>query len=67
MMWELTDPALCSVWLEGDRMKGQLEAIKTARNTLYDVLPSGEIDAFDLVKVIKKHIDELDAALEGSD
>jgi len=30
------------------------------RNELYENLPSGDVDGFELIKVIKKHIKNLD-------
>lgn len=43
-----------------------VEAVLTARNELYDALPSGETDAFTLIKVIQAHIAKLDEILEPS-
>ena len=43
----------------------KLEAIKTTRNKLYEALPTGNVDAFDLIKAINSHITELDKILEG--
>ena len=44
----------------------KLEAVKTTRNNLYEALPVGGFDAFDLIKIIKTHIAELDGVLDGS-
>ena len=42
-------------------LEGQIKAVSAARDKLYDDLPTGDIDAFDLLKVIKSHIADLDA------
>ncbi len=42
------------------------EIIKALRADLYDALPVGEVGAFELIKVIKKHIDKLDEAVEAA-
>jgi len=39
------------------------EKVRTARNNLYEALPSGDIDAFALIKIIKTHITEIDEIL----
>lgn len=39
-------------------------ALKTARSKLYNALPSGDIDPFDLIKIIKTLIEDLDKILE---
>ena len=54
---------LLELKIDGVDVLKQIEDIKTSRNNLYDALPIGEIDAFDLIKVIKKHITELDKSL----
>lgn len=38
----------------------KMDAIRTTRDELYDALPVGDVSAFDLVKLIKKHIAKLD-------
>lgn len=43
-----------------------VEAVLTARDELYDALPSGEVDAFTLTKVIQTHIAKLDEILGAS-
>jgi len=45
----------------------RLQAVRTTRNNLYEALPVGGFDAFDLIKVIKTHITELDGVLDGSE
>ena len=40
--------------------------VKTARDKLYEDLPTGDIDSFALLKVIKTHIAKLDEILEDS-
>jgi hypothetical protein len=40
--------------------KWQAEKIKHLRNELYNQLPTGEINAFDLTTIIKNHIEKLD-------
>lgn len=42
----------------------QVNKIKGIRNALYDSLPSGEIGAFELIKIIKEHIKRLDAMID---
>lgn len=37
-----------------------LDELAQARDKLYESLPTGEIDAFDLIKAIKAHIEDLD-------
>ncbi len=44
-------------------LKDQIKAVSAARDKLYDDLPTGDIDAFDLLKVVKSHITDLDAIL----
>ena len=36
------------------------EDVMKLRNKLYAQLPTGEVDAFELLKIIKNHIEELD-------
>lgn len=36
------------------------------RDELYEALPTGEVNAFDLIKVIKQHIGKLDKVIESS-
>jgi len=40
------------------------EKIEIARNKLYDKLPSGNIDGFELIKIIKEHIEDLDTIID---
>ena len=40
------------------------EKIESARNELYNKLPSGEVHAFELIEIIKKHIETLDEIIE---
>ena len=40
------------------------QQIKTARNKLYEDLPTGDVDAFALIKVMQTHIAKLDEILE---
>lgn len=40
------------------------QQIKTARDKLYEALPTGQIDAFDLLKIVQTHCAELDKILE---
>jgi hypothetical protein len=35
-------------------------SLSKARNELYDKLPTGDIDAFELLKLIKIHLQKLD-------
>ena len=57
------------VWGAINKLDAKLEAINlsilTARQKLYDVLPTGEVHAFELIKAIQGHIEELDEILEG--
>jgi len=41
------------------------QKVKIARDNLYEELPSGNINAFELIKIIKKHIRDLDAIIAG--
>lgn len=36
------------------------EKVEKLRNKLYNELPTGEVNPFDLLKIIKNHISELD-------
>jgi len=47
-----------------DVTEGLEKQLQTARDNLYDALPSGTVDAFDLIKIIHAHIEELDSILE---
>jgi hypothetical protein len=42
------------------------EKVEIARDNLYDKLPSGDIYAFELIKIIKEHIKELDTIIDES-
>lgn len=51
--------------------EGLLNANKGAelsalRDELYDAIPTGEVNAFDLIKVIKQHIGKLDKVIESA-
>jgi hypothetical protein len=39
------------------------QKIEIVRDNLYNRLPSGEIGAFELIKIIKNHIKELDTII----
>ena len=45
-------------------MKTELTEI---RNRLYDKMPSGEISAWELLKAVKLHLDELDEFIDKMD
>lgn len=38
--------------------------IQRIRDELYDSLPTGKIDAFNLIEIIKEHIEEIDVLIE---
>jgi len=42
----------------------KFERLTEIRNELYDSLPTGKIDAFDLIKSIDNHINKLDAEIQ---
>ena len=60
---EETGGTMCELLIE---QAGKLEAVKTARDKLYEDLPAGEVDAFTLLKIIQAHIAELDRIRETS-
>ena len=41
-----------------------MEELSKLRDDLYEALPSGELDAFELIKLIKNHITKLDELIE---
>ena len=41
-----------------------LDELAEARDKLYEGLPSGDIDAFEIIKLIKKHLKDLDTIHE---
>ncbi len=41
-----------------------MEALTEIRNQLYDVIPSGQIDAFELIKIISTHLKKLDKYID---
>ena len=41
-----------------------MEELSKLRDDLYEALPSGELDAFELIKIIKSHITKLDELIE---
>ncbi len=47
-------------------LDGKHAALELARNKLYEALPSGEVDAIALIKIIQTHIADLDKILEAS-
>ena len=49
-----------------EELEQKLEAVKTARDKLYEDLPAGDVDAFTLLKIIQAHIAELDRIRETS-
>lgn len=40
-----------------------LDELTQLRDELYNNLPTGKLDAFELIKVVKKHIEELDSLI----
>ena len=38
------------------------EVIRALRDELYDALPTGDVNAFELIVLIKKHIEQIDEA-----
>ncbi len=61
--------------LKTDREKADLydkitdirKQVRDTRNTLYEQLPTGDIDAFALINIVKKHIDVLDEIPNGGE
>lgn len=41
-----------------------MEELSKLRDELYEALPTGKIDAFELIQVIKNHISKLDELIE---
>ncbi len=60
---QAVNPKFLDWLLEVEAKITQLEA---ARDKLYEALPTGEMDAFALIKIIKTHIEDLDKILEAS-
>jgi hypothetical protein len=44
----------------------RLKELTDIRNKLYDALPSGEISAWDLIQIIKWHLNDLDTFIDAS-
>jgi len=42
------------------QLDDNVEIIRALRDELYEKLPSGDIDPFKLIKIIKAHIEEID-------
>jgi hypothetical protein len=65
--WEIEDGSAVKdfVALQEQVEKLKQEAVEKAmeevRDELYDMLPTGEVSAFDLIKIIQKEIDSIDA------
>lgn len=47
------------------KKEAQKEVLQETRDYLYDNLPIGEINAFDLIKLRKREIDCIDKQMEG--
>lgn len=47
--------------------EAKLGKLLELRNKLYDAVPTGEVTAFELIKVIKQHIRELDEIIENDE
>lgn len=47
--------------------EAKLGKLLELRNKLYDAVPTGEVTAFELIKVIKQHIGELDEIIENDE
>jgi len=61
---EERDEWLYEVKAAGDERKaGIFDQIRTARNKLYEDLPTGDVDAFALLKVVQSHVAKLDEIL----
>ncbi len=43
-----------------------MSTLTEIRNELYDKIPSGQIDAFELIKIISAHLVKLDAYIDNS-
>ena len=62
--WELFDKDWGDFKEKAKKLGVVQSSIDTVRNALYDALPKGEVDAFELIKVINNHISKLDMILE---
>jgi hypothetical protein len=51
---------LAKLYIDIAILRGDVIKTEDIRNKLYDSLPSGEIDAFVLIKLFQKHISDLD-------
>jgi len=52
---------------EGEKLKleaKKLDAIRPLNNALYEALPSGKVDAFELINLIKSHYEQVAEVLE---
>ena len=57
--------SICKNALHEDPVQ-EYASLLTVRNNLYEALPTGNIDPFELIKVINTHIQKLDIILEAS-
>lgn len=48
---------------EGGLMEEKLKEIRKLNNALYEALPSGNIDAFELIKLIGSHYEKVEKVL----
>jgi hypothetical protein len=55
-------PNFTDGFIEGYKLSEQ--RIETLRNELYDQLPTGDVNAFDLIKIINNHIKKLDELIQ---
>jgi hypothetical protein len=46
--------------LEQEQDKNKYSELVNLRNELYDQLPTGEVNAFELIKIINNHINRID-------
>lgn len=41
-----------------------IEELEILRNELYNNMPTGKVDSFELIRIIKNHIEEIDVILK---
>ena len=50
--------------VEGDCMAEKLKELRKLNNALYEALPSGNIEAFELIKLIGSHYEKVEKVLD---
>ena len=49
-----------------DGLEFKVAGLLELRNNLYDNLPVGEVNSFDLLKIIRNHLDRLDKIIDNN-